>query len=308
MFPTLPSPLLGSGLMDDAVVASEGEPLDDSQATRLNDLPHTEDGSVSSSDNSEGRQGSSGFDEEDSLGSFIEETAGAEDDWDRSPPSETGESQQQPTTSQANHHLQQQATSSQVGVNLPRQQQQQQRASNLPCQQQQRASTPQPNHLRQQQATTSHVNLPQQQQQQWALKGSVAANNNNTALHDSVDANNNNTTSQQRRSSSSISSTPNQRIRPLLSNNNNLTNLPLSSPTIPEWEGCNPDAVIKRLKLISKDDLQLSGKREFFKSYSFWEKMTMEQRNKTISWFRSLPEHLQGLLHCFFFNLLWHVY
>jgi hypothetical protein len=26
------------------------------------------------------------------------------------------------------------------------------------------------------------------------------------------------------------------------------------------------------MKLIGKDDLQLPGKREFFKSYSFWEK------------------------------------
>jgi hypothetical protein len=59
MFPTLPSHLSGSGLMDDAVVVSEGQPLDDSQATRLNDLDHTEDGSVSSSGNSEGRQGTS---------------------------------------------------------------------------------------------------------------------------------------------------------------------------------------------------------------------------------------------------------
>jgi hypothetical protein len=84
----LPLPLSGSGLMDDAVVPSNGQLLDDSQATRLNDLDGTEDGLVSSSDNSESSQGNSGFDEEDSLGSFIKDTAGADDDWDCSPSSE----------------------------------------------------------------------------------------------------------------------------------------------------------------------------------------------------------------------------
>jgi hypothetical protein len=64
-----------------------------------------------------------------------------------------------------------------------------------------------------------------------------------------------------------------------------LTNLPISPSTILEWEGYNPDAVIKRTKSISKDDSQMSGKREIFKSHCFWEKMAVEQRNKTISLF-----------------------
>ncbi len=93
------------------MVPSEGQPPDDSQATRLNDLDCTEEGSVSSLDNSEDDQGNSGFDEEDSVGSFIKGTAGAEEDWDRSPSSETRQQQQLASTPQANHlwqHQQQQ--------------------------------------------------------------------------------------------------------------------------------------------------------------------------------------------------------
>jgi hypothetical protein len=71
-----------------------------------------------------------------------------------------------------------------------------------------------------------------------------------------------------------------------------------SNPTPPEWEGLNPDIVLKCLKAVKTDSLRVHGLRDFFKSYSSWVKMTPEQRNKSLSWFRSLPENLQGLLCC----------
>jgi translation initiation factor 2 beta subunit (eIF-2beta)/eIF-5 len=61
---------------------------------------------------------------------------------------------------------------------------------------------------------------------------------------------------------------------------------------IPEWDGLNPDFIIKRMKAIPKLELQSWGKREFYKSYS--DKLSMEQRNKTLSYFRSLPQEVQG--------------
>jgi hypothetical protein len=75
----------------------------------------------------------------------------------------------------------------------------------------------------------------------------------------------------------------------------NVTNLPtMSLHDIPEWDGCNPNFILKRLKAIPKIELQSIGKREFFKSYYSWEKMSLDQRNKTLSYFRSLPEDWQG--------------
>jgi hypothetical protein len=67
------------------------------------------------------------------------------------------------------------------------------------------------------------------------------------------------------------------------------------SSLIPEWDGCLPDVIIKRLKALDKEELQPLGIKEFYKSYGSWEKMTMDQRNKTVSFFRTLPEEMQGL-------------
>jgi len=67
------------------------------------------------------------------------------------------------------------------------------------------------------------------------------------------------------------------------------------SDTVPEWDGCNPDCILKRLKSIPKPDLEAIGKREFYKSYNSWAKMTMDQRNKSLAYFRSLPEDMQGM-------------
>ena len=63
----------------------------------------------------------------------------------------------------------------------------------------------------------------------------------------------------------------------------------------PEWDGINPDVCMKCFKAIKNDILQPLGLREFYKSYSSWEKMSYDQRNKALSWFRSLPENWQGL-------------
>jgi hypothetical protein len=67
------------------------------------------------------------------------------------------------------------------------------------------------------------------------------------------------------------------------------------SAGIPEWDGCNPDHVLRGLKAIPKPELEAIGKREFYKSYTSWSRMTPFQRNKTLSYFRSLPEEMQGL-------------
>jgi hypothetical protein len=60
--------------------------------------------------------------------------------------------------------------------------------------------------------------------------------------------------------------------------------------------------VLKRLKLNTKNDLSSIGKREFFKSYVCWDKMTSDQRNKPLSWFQSLPDGFKGMfLYLLFF-------
>ena len=64
---------------------------------------------------------------------------------------------------------------------------------------------------------------------------------------------------------------------------------------IPEWDGCNPDFIMKRMKAIPRLELQSWGKREFYQSYLSWEKMTPDQRNKALSYFRGLPEEVQGI-------------
>jgi hypothetical protein len=121
-----------------------------------------------------------------------------------------------------------------------------------------------------------------------------------------------------RRSSSSTSSTISRH-----NNNNEDGQLPLSNVTntlellssavdqsqnpsslIPEWDGCTPDAILKQLKALQKDELAGFGMREFYKSYSSWEKMSIEQRNKMVSYFRTLPEELQGLYVVLFTFLL----
>jgi hypothetical protein len=70
----------------------------------------------------------------------------------------------------------------------------------------------------------------------------------------------------------------------------------VQSTNPPEWEDIPPDAVIKRLKAIPQEVLFSPRVREFYKSYPIWDKMSPEQKNKAVAWYRSLPEHIQGIL------------
>jgi hypothetical protein len=63
----------------------------------------------------------------------------------------------------------------------------------------------------------------------------------------------------------------------------------------PEWENIPPDAVIKQLKSLSPEILYSSRLREFYKSYPIWAKMTPEQKNKSVAWYRTLPVEVQGI-------------
>ena len=56
--------------------------------------------------------------------------------------------------------------------------------------------------------------------------------------------------------------------------------------------GC-PELLIKAMKVLDKEELQCLGQREFY-NYGSWEKLSLDQRNKTISYFRSLSEDKQG--------------
>jgi hypothetical protein len=69
-----------------------------------------------------------------------------------------------------------------------------------------------------------------------------------------------------------------------------------SSTTPSDWDGISPDHVIARLKLIKQDVCEQHGLRPFYKSYTQWEKMTMNQRNKSLAWFCKLPDHSKGKL------------
>ena len=270
VLPKLPSPLSGSGMMQDQDVT-------ESQETTLNDSPNTYAASFAAENDLDDSRDDGGFDDGDgddlSDGSMVEDTAVDEEDWETSSPSQ-------------DHHQQQQSATSQVDTSV-----------NIPRQQQPSATS---------RIASSSVTLPREQQQflrqqqQRVLNTAATSLDSTTFLRQQQMATNNNTPSQRQlqllpRNSSSLSSTTTTTVRPLLSVNNNLTNLSPPYSSIPEWEGCNPDAVMKCLKSISKNDLLLIGKRDFYKSYICWKKMTVEQRNKTLSWFRSLPEHFQGL-------------
>jgi hypothetical protein len=59
----------------------------------------------------------------------------------------------------------------------------------------------------------------------------------------------------------------------------NVTNIPNRQVAcnVLEWDGCNPDFILKRLKLIPREVLEAIGKRDFYKSYSSWARMTVDQ-------------------------------
>jgi hypothetical protein len=64
--------------------------------------------------------------------------------------------------------------------------------------------------------------------------------------------------------------------------------------------------IIRCLKAITPDVLSSLGMGEFYKSYPIWQKMTIDQRNRAIAWFRQLPKEMQGRFLYFFlyFSLL----
>jgi hypothetical protein len=47
---------------------------------------------------------------------------------------------------------------------------------------------------------------------------------------------------------------------------------------------------------IKQDVCEQHGLQPFYKSYTQWEKMTMNQRNKSLAWFCKLPDHSKGKL------------
>ena len=68
----------------------------------------------------------------------------------------------------------------------------------------------------------------------------------------------------------------------------------------PEWDGLSPDVVLKCYKTVPPEVLRASGVHDFYKSYPSWVKMSQDLKNKSLAWFRSLPEETQGFLICFF--------
>jgi hypothetical protein len=76
----------------------------------------------------------------------------------------------------------------------------------------------------------------------------------------------------------------------------NITNTPNTQSIIPEWDGCNPDSVVKSMKALDKDQLKELGIRELYKSYGSWEKMSIEQRSKVVSYFCALPDEFKSWL------------
>jgi hypothetical protein len=75
----------------------------------------------------------------------------------------------------------------------------------------------------------------------------------------------------------------------------------------PDFEAVHPDHIITNLKLIKPEVLVRFGLKPFYKSYCSWDKLSVEQKNKALSFFRKLPEYLRGefsltiFVFCFFF-------
>ena len=61
------------------------------------------------------------------------------------------------------------------------------------------------------------------------------------------------------------------------------------------WAVASPDVVLAKLKQIKPEVFERFGLRPFYKSYIYWEKMTGEQRNKAVAWYRKLSPEIQGI-------------
>ena len=62
-----------------------------------------------------------------------------------------------------------------------------------------------------------------------------------------------------------------------------------------DFDGVNIDFILKHLKELKPELLADLNLKSFYKSYSLWQKLTDDQRNKTVSYFRKLPLQLRGL-------------
>jgi hypothetical protein len=67
----------------------------------------------------------------------------------------------------------------------------------------------------------------------------------------------------------------------------------------PKWEDIPPDFIIKRCKLVPYDVMKSFGCQDFYKSYTSGGKMTQDQKNKSLAWFSSTPNDLQGMFYFF---------
>jgi hypothetical protein len=75
-----------------------------------------------------------------------------------------------------------------------------------------------------------------------------------------------------------------------------------------DWNNVSPNHVMGRLKLLKAEVLDRHDLRPFYKSYSNWEKMTREQQNKAVAWFRKLPDDLKGKYILIFFIYLFSMF
>jgi hypothetical protein len=75
-----------------------------------------------------------------------------------------------------------------------------------------------------------------------------------------------------------------------------------------DWDNISPNQVMARLKLLKAEVLDQHNLRPFYKSYSNWEKMSADQRNKAVAWFCKLPEPLKGNAFNFFHSFLIFMY
>lgn len=61
-----------------------------------------------------------------------------------------------------------------------------------------------------------------------------------------------------------------------------------------DFDGVHNDFILKRLKELKPELLADLNLKSFYKSYSVWQKLTDDQKNKTVSYFRKLPLQLRG--------------
>ena len=73
-----------------------------------------------------------------------------------------------------------------------------------------------------------------------------------------------------------------------------------------DFDGVNIDFILKRLKELKPELLADLNLKSFYKSYSVWQKLTDDQKNKTVSYFRKLPLQLRGkyLFLLFLFTII----